>query len=188
MTPSRMNKEQLANEILTHYSQFIDYINKMSPEDFEFRLHKKWSAGQQLEHIVLCIEPLVKVCQLPKFLIVERFGKINRVNQSYPQLVTEYLKRLNDDGKASSQYLPKEINSDQKKFFIEKLKILVDKLISKLLEFEENELESFIIPHPILGKITMKEMFYNAIYHVKHHKMQISNNLKLKSSLKTSNA
>lgn len=33
-----------------------------------------------------------------------------------------------------------------------------------------DELDKYILPHPLLGKLTIREMMYFTIYHVEHHK------------------
>jgi len=42
-----------------------------------------------------------------------------------------------------------------------------------LENYTELELDSITIPHPLLGKLTIREMFYVMSYHPLHHKMQI---------------
>ena len=59
-----------------------------------------------------------------------------------------------------------------------KLQDAVDKQITRLSEkidrFSETELDQFILPHPLLGKLTLREMIYFTIYHVEHHHSQIN--------------
>ncbi len=43
-------------------------------------------------------------------------------------------------------------------------------LCSKLEKFDEIERDTYILPHPLLGKLTIREMLYFTIYHVAHHK------------------
>ena len=57
------------------------------------------------------------------------------------------------------------------------MSILIDKLISEIDVFTENELDTLSIPHPLLGSISLREMLYNAIYHVEHHQKIIKTNL-----------
>ena len=43
--------------------------------------------------------------------------------------------------------------------------------------FSEKQLDTFILPHPLLGKLTLREMLYFTIYHAEHHKKQTLKNL-----------
>ena len=172
-----MNKKEIINQLNINYNEFIDYINELSQDDFDYRFEGKWSAGNQLEHIVMCIAPLVQIFGMPKSLIEQNFGKIERPNKSYQELLEEYLQKLSEGCKAPTQYVPKNEKSTQRDQLIESLKSLVGNLNSKIDKFEDVELESLIIPHPLLGKVSLKEMLYNAIYHVKHHQNQAIKNL-----------
>jgi len=36
-------------------------------------------------------------------------------------------------------------------------------------KWKEPQLDQYIAPHPLLGKITLRELCYFTIYHTKHH-------------------
>ena len=172
-----MDKKEVINRLNKEYGDFTDYINGLSESDYKYRFEEKWSAKQQLEHIEMCVKPLVQVYGMPKPLIEQNFGKVDRPNKSYQELLDDYLKKLSEGGKAPNQYVPDDENITHKGQLVESLKSLIEKLNYRISEFEEAELESLMIPHPLLGKITLKEMLYNAIYHVQHHKNQAIENL-----------
>ena len=172
-----MKKEEIIKEINIQYSRFIDYLRGLNTDELEFRYQDKWSAREQLEHIVMCIKPIVQVFEMPKPFIKQNFGEEERKNRSYQELLDEYLQKLSAGGKAPIQYVSEKNSTNQKDQLVASLKSLVDKLTLKLGGFEEYELESLVIPHPLLGKITLKEMLYNVIYHVQHHKNQAIKNL-----------
>ena len=33
----------------------------------------------------------------------------------------------------------------------------------------EKQLDHFLLPHPLLGKITLREMLFFSAYHIQHH-------------------
>lgn len=174
-----MNKKEIINKITINYNEFIEYIKQLSQADYNLRYNGKWSAGEQLAHIVMCVKPLVHVYGLPKDILEQNFGKVDRQNKSYQAHVDDYLEKLNAGGKAPTQYIPVKEKEVQRDLLLESLKNKIETLNSKINQFEEAELESLAIPHPLLGKITLKEMLYNAIYHVHHHKIQAMNNIQM---------
>ena len=64
-----------------------------------------------------------------------------------------------------------------KERLIKQLNNTVDKLIDKLNQKSEEELDTIFIPHPLLGKITLRELYYFTIYHILHHHKKIEENL-----------
>lgn len=171
-------KREIINQINTQYSKFIKYLQDLDEEEFEFRHEEKWSAREQLEHIIMCIKPLVKVYGMQKKVIKENFGSTNLSNKSYQGVMDEYLEKLNTGGKAPQQYVPGNNKKEERNELIEMLTSLIEELNFNVNTCEETELETLLVPHPLLGKITLKEMLYNAIYHVQHHQAQIVECLK----------
>ena len=172
-----MNKKEIIILLDKEYGEFIKYIKGLSDGDYLFQPEEKWSAQQQLEHIVMCIKPLVQVFSLPQQIIDEKFGKTNRPSTSYPELLSEYAEKLATGGKAPLQYVPEKESKIKRNELLESLRLLINELMIKVDIFEEEDLETSLIPHPLLGKITLKEMLYNAIYHVEHHKNETIKNL-----------
>ena len=173
-----MNKQTLIEALSKNYHSFINYINSLTIEECSFSYQQKWTAGQQLEHIVLCIKPLVQVFSMDKPAIVQTFGVADRPGITYDALLTNYKEKFKEGGKAPERFVPEPVSPDQRELLSETLKKLTNELCSKIDSFTEQELDSLCIPHPLLGKLTLREMLYNAIYHVEHHHKQAQQNLR----------
>ncbi|MDH5368039.1 MAG: DinB family protein, partial [Cyclobacteriaceae bacterium] len=124
------------------------------------------------------VKPLREALMLPKFKLKLVFGKANRPSKTYGGLVKKYPDKLGGGGKASAKYYPKSINVSQKEALSIALIKNVKKLSDKINNFSEQELDFFILPHPLLGKVTLREMMYFTIYHVEHHIELTKRNLK----------
>jgi hypothetical protein len=77
--------------------------------------------------------------------------------------------KLQKGGRATGRFVPKEVVISQKPKLLLLLKDTIDKLYLQLTNFSEQDLDTIILPHPLLCKITLREMMYFTIYHVKHH-------------------
>lgn len=177
-----MNKQSIIDSLHQNYHSFVDYMNDLPDEEYTYRHQEKWTAGQQLEHIVLCIKPLVQVFSMDKPAIEQTFGSTEKPGgRSYEALMAEYKEKLGEGGKAPTRFVPKAAAPEQKEVLSGKLTKMIDDLGSKIQNFSEQELDTLFIPHPLLGNLTMREMLYNTIYHVEHHHEQAKQNLKNKS-------
>ena len=110
--------------------------------------------------------------------IKQNFGSTGRENRSYEALLNEYIEKSAGGGKAPAKYVPASNSINQRESLIENLEALVKELGLKIETFTEQELDSLQIPHPVLGDLTLREMLYNAIYHVEHHLAQVKSHLK----------
>jgi len=175
-----MTKEQLIAAITDDHQEFIGLMNGLSDEDFTAQpIPQKWSNGENLAHILQSTQPLNQALTLPKFQLKLMFGKSNRLSRSLDELVEKYRGKLAEGGKASGKYIPKQISIEERGELLSKLSKTIQKIGSKLSSFSEDELDKYILPHPLLGKLTLREMMYFTIYHVQHHQKIVERNLAL---------
>ncbi|HEX7906340.1 MAG TPA: DinB family protein [Chitinophagaceae bacterium] len=163
------NRNEIALQLDEKVSAFVNYIKTLSQDEFEATPNEKWSAGQNLDHMVKAIEPLQLPFQLPKFMLKLMFGKANRPSKTYDELVVKYKRKLAEGGKASGRFIPPVIAFENKDTLIQTYLLQKEKLIKKIRKQNETALDTYILPHPLLGKLTLREMLYFTIYHNQHH-------------------
>lgn len=154
------------NEEVDTFNQFILPMNK---EQFEATPGGKWSAGQNLDHLIRSIKPLQMAYGLPKLMLRILFGKTNRPSRTYDEVVTKYKNKLAAGGRASGPFVPPAILFKNKEALLKKYDEQKQKLIAKIEKQSEKELDEYILPHPLLGKVTLREMLYFTIHHNVHH-------------------
>lgn len=162
-------KPQLISALNEKIDAFNNYIESLSKEQFEETRNGKWSAGQNLDHLIRSIKPLQLAYRLPKFALLILFGKTNRPSRTYEEVVTKYKTKLTAGGKASGPFIPPFIGFEKKEALIRKYKHQKQKLIAKVERQAEIDLDTYILPHPLLGKVTLREMLFFTIHHNEHH-------------------
>lgn len=169
-----MNRHEIVNELIHQHSQFVNTVLSIPEEEASHSNNGKWSPAQQLDHIVRSVSPVRMAFSLPALALRIKFGTANRPSRSYDALVERYHEKLSAGGKASGPYLPSTMRSVSDN--AQKLLYLVQSLCRKIEGFHESQLDRFILPHPLLGKLTLREMLYFTLYHVQHHHAQIPRN------------
>ncbi len=172
-----MTKKEIIHQLTIKHSEIADLISSLNDTDFCYSSDSKWTAGQQLDHIILSVSPLAKALLLPRFILKRLFGKANRPSKDYDSLVKKYVSKLDAGGKAPTPFIPKTVESNQKKKLKSKSLKLVTKLCKQVDGFSEQQLDEYILPHPLLGKVTIREMLYFTIYHAEHHQKITLRNL-----------
>jgi hypothetical protein len=163
------DKPQIISALSEKVDAFNNYISLLNKEQFEAAPNGKWSAGQNLDHLIRSIKPLQLAYGLPKFALNILFGKTNRPSRTYEELVAKYKTKLAAGGKASGPFIPPIIRFEKKDELIEKYTEQKQRLISKVEKQSEIHLDKYILPHPLLGKLTLREMLYFTIHHNEHH-------------------
>lgn len=175
-----MNKQEIIDLLTEKYHSFIHYIHGLTAEELLFSNQQKWTAGQQLEHIVLCVKPIVQVFSLDPATIQQNFGATSRPGRSYGDVRNDYNQKLKEGGKAPENYVPAAVPANQIPVLSEKLEKMIASLCTKITAFTDENLDTLCIPHPLLGSLTLREMLYNVIDHVEHHHALTIQNLNYK--------
>lgn len=152
----------------------------MTPEQFEHSIPPEWSASGYLKHLLLSIKPLVRGLKVPPLALAGMFGKADRQSMSYAQLVETYQQRLNEGVRAEdfsdvtpqAFRIPAEV-TDEKAYLCG----LWDKANADLIEaldtWDEQQLDEYVLPHPAIGSITVREMLFFTVYHNHLHGQDI---------------
>ena len=146
-----------------------NYVMGLSQKDFEFAPPGKWNAGQQLDHLIRSIKPLNLAYALPVIILKLKFGLTNRPSKTFPALVEKYERKLTEGGRASGRFIPEQVPYEAKEKLCRLYAKEKNKLNDKVDRFEEEALDKYILPHPLLGKLTLREMLFFTIYHNGHH-------------------
>ncbi len=173
-----MDKTSLPNFLQNQHTAFLHAIRDLSDADFMVANNGKWTAGQQTEHIVRTLGPVASAFGLPAWALRLIFGKANRPSRTYEALVEKYQQKLVGGYQISSRFLPPPVPLEQRETLARQVEKQVKQLQRRLLGFSENQLDTLLLPHPLLGKLTLREMLYFAAYHVEHHHKQVQQNLK----------
>lgn len=168
-----MIKTELIRELQLRHQNFTDMLQTFDEQTFLFAPEGKWSAGRQLDHLVRSVAPVGLAFRLP-WLTRLVFGKANRPSRTYDSLVEKYKSKLAAGGKASGAFVPKTVAFQEREDLCQKLQREVKKLCSSVEKMPERRLETLLLPHPLLGKLTFREMLYFTIYHVQHHQASVA--------------
>ncbi|MEO1434181.1 MAG: DinB family protein [Bacteroidota bacterium] len=171
-----MQKNTLIADLVTRHQTFGEYIDGLSESAFEFHREGKWTPGQELEHILTSIRPLVNVLPNKEF-IASKFGKGDGQSGNYDSVVSRYQAKLAEGGAAFGQYLPEPVTWDRKAMMLGELNECTEQLKQILQDYSEAELDGLRLPHPLVGLFTIREMIYFTSYHVGHHQKNTINNL-----------
>jgi hypothetical protein len=165
-----MTRQELIDSLTLNHKEFVLYFRGLRDEDFTFSLNnEKWSAAQHADHILRSLSPVRMLFGLPKWMGRLFFKKANRPSKSYEDLIKKYLLSLERGGRASGRFVPEKVGAGSKAALAKRIEATVQKLCSAVSRYSEKELDRLVLPHPLLGRVTLREMLYFTIYHVRHH-------------------
>ncbi len=129
----------------------------------------RWTEGQTLDHLILSAKPLNLALRLPRLALKMRFGTTTKPSETLEKLAVRYEELLAAGGKASGQFLPPEVRLEDKSRLIDDLREQGRKLVDVTGEWDEADLDKYVLPHPLLGNLSIRDMLLFTYYHMAHH-------------------
>ncbi len=166
-----LSKEDIINKSRMTFTEFASSCSAISEADFFRQPATKWSIAQNITHLITSANMTRLAYRLPKFIVRLYTGKPNRASRSYDELVAKYKLKLEQGGRASGRFVAKPVKaSESKEKIMSRFNGAMDKLLGTMEKnWKDPELDNYLAPHPLLGKITLRELGYFTIYHTQHH-------------------
>jgi DinB superfamily len=142
-------------------------------DPFARRMPLKWSPAEHVEHLRLSARPLRLSFLIPK-LALRVFGAPPGVGRSYDEIVAAYQGRLARGARAMGPFIPRRLTAGADlDGLVSRFRAAQRGYASKLAAAEGPALDSTRLPHPILGRVSMREMAFFTLYHLRHHHAHI---------------
>ncbi len=170
-----MGKDDIADLLEDKYQTLISWLEQQDNEQWEVGPEDKWTTGQQALHLLQSIKPLNTALSLPKFLLKYKYGVTNREVRDFDAVVKRYQERLPEAKGftfkgSQSMKTPK---LQDKNYLITRLKVENKKLQHKVKKWKDKDLDNLILPHPLMGKMPVREIVMWSAYHVEYHTKQL---------------
>jgi len=152
-----LEKDEIIMQLANISGEMTRYCAGVEESLFFIQPAEKWSIAENIRHLITSANTTRLAFSLPRFLIRVYAAKYNLA--------------LAQGGKASGRYIPKRsAEPENKQKLLSKFSGAMDKLINSIQKnWNDPQLDKYIVPHPLLGKITLRELGYFTIFHTEHH-------------------
>lgn len=139
----------------------------------------KWSIAENVQHLIISTKITTLAYTLPLFIVRWVGGKPKRAPGTYDELLLKYRKALLNGATANKTYVPKplEIKYGKEKLLLNWAKISARFINALKYNTTEGKLDEYLARHPLLGKISLRELGYFTIFHTEHHLSTIKNRI-----------
>src|SRR3990172_9460800 len=170
------NRQQLIKTLEDANNEFHKTYSYLTLDEFYERDGSAWSASDIIRHLIKSVKPVADAMSLPKLVLWIGWGKAKRPSHQYHEIRQIYQKALSkgiNPGRFAPGY--EEIPATQAEAEKRRSKILAnwykisDRLLHVLKKWSEINLDKYRLPHPVLGKLTVREIIMFTIYHNLHH-------------------
>jgi uncharacterized damage-inducible protein DinB len=166
-------KDDITNEAKNSTQRAIEWFKAIPADQFFIRKGEVWSASDNVDHLIKAIKPIALALKMPRLGLQTMFGKAEHPSRAYDEICKIYVDEIVKGAQASGRFLPNQESpsqpEEQKKELLYQLNKASTSLISALEKWQDMELDQYQLPHPILGKITIREILFFTIYHTLRH-------------------
>ncbi|WP_034058158.1 DinB family protein [Lacinutrix jangbogonensis] len=166
-----MDKDTIVEQLETINNNLYEFLESQDQEKWETGPEKKWTTGQHALHLLQSIKTLNNALSLPKFILQLKFGKANRPVRDFETVTNRYKERLIEANGItfgpSKNIKPPRLK--EKNYLLDRIQTESKKLQYKTKKWKDNDLDTYILPHPLMGKIPVREIVMWTSYHVNHH-------------------
>jgi hypothetical protein len=151
-----------------------DYFASVPAEEFFNHPPAVWSPAENLAHLIKSVSPVATAMKLPKLFLFILFGTPKKSSRRFTQIKEEYRRELVKGARATGRYIPvveeRSVDFEQvKQGILRKWDETGKRVLDVLQGWNEERLDKYVLPHPILGKLTIREMLFFTLYHDVHH-------------------
>jgi len=168
-TKTISTKSDIIEALHSSFEDISTFLESVPNDIFHQRLNDKWSIAENLDHLILSNKSIPSVLKKNKLFFLT-FGFSFSGSENFETLKANYHLKLNQDGPPiRNAFLPKNTKEISKEKFQENWQKIGPKYAPRLAEWSEKDLDRFRLPHPLLGKLTFREMLFFTVFHNEHH-------------------
>ncbi|MEY8847734.1 DinB family protein [Psychroserpens sp. XS_ASV72] len=173
-----MDKEAIADLIEEKNNALLLWFSNQDNDKWTEGPEGKWTTGQHALHLLQSIVPLNNALSMPKIVLRFKFGKANRDVRNYDKVVQRYQERLKKA--AGTTFGPSQNMKvpplSEKQYLMDRLQVEAKKLQYKTKKISDKNLDSLILPHPLMGKMPIREILMWTAHHIEHHTKTLEDN------------
>ena len=142
------------------------FFQQLDEAAFAAEREGRWSFAQNLDHLVRSVTPVARALRLPKMALRFLFGKAD-ASATYQEIHDRYKAELRAGAEAPKAFVTTRLESQS--VLLNRWASAARSLDTALDKWNEEQLDRLRLPHPILGKISVREMLYFTDLHARHH-------------------
>lgn len=173
-----MTKEAIVKLLEEKHQLLFDWLENQPEENWVKGPDGKWTTGQQVLHLATSLEMLNKGLSYPKFILKSKFGVRNRDLRDYKTVSANYFSKLKISQEIATKFnstLKTPAISERKKL-INTLKKEQQKLQRTTLKWKDKDLDRYLLPHPLMGRMPVREIIMWTACHTEDHTKTLKEN------------
>lgn len=166
------NRREIVEALKSTHEDGVEYWSQFETTTFFAVMGSHWSPAEHVRHLTRSMSPLLSVLRVPRVALRMAFGPATTPSRSFEQIAGCYGQALARGGTAG-RYTPSpehESGDDARRNAIMDHHSETLRGVTQGMErWTETQLDAHRLPHPLMGKLTVREMMLFTLLHNRHH-------------------
>ena len=172
---SPSSREEILRALADVEAEVAAFFASLSADELVLRVGDAWTPAEHLAHLNVSVGAVARGVGMPRALLLLRFGPSFAASRPYEAIRETYRATLAGGGRASGVFVPPRQEPSGEEIERHRAELLARwsranaRLRDALAGWGERSLDRIRLPHPLLGKLTTREMLFFTLYHNQHH-------------------
>jgi DinB superfamily len=155
------------------HRESVAYWATFSDAEFFAPIGTAWSPAENVRHLSKSMRAVQQGMRLPPIVVNLIFGTTDEPARDYETIRTIYRERL-AKGATAGRFAPtpKPAGADpatERRRIMRAHEASVEALTARVAKWSEANMNYHVLPHPLLGPLSVREMLFFTVYHNTHH-------------------
>lgn len=166
-------KQEIATALAAEVTAVHNFFAAIAVDQFFAAPAGVWTPADNLVHLIKSAAPVAMALNLPKTALRIRFGWVGHETRPLAQVRHIYVhEALANGGRAGGPFVPEvsgEATAVHQANILAKWQEKGAALLNAVEKWSDKALDSYLLLHPLLGKMTVREILFFTLYHNLHH-------------------
>ncbi len=166
------NRRQIIEALEAAHESAVDFWSDFSTPEFFAPIGAHWSPSEHVRHLTRSMTPLLPALRMPRSALRLLFGPVTVPSRSYDDIEAAYMLALATGGTAG-RYTPTPeratLDSARRNAIMDAHSETLRGMTQALERWSEAQIDAYRLPHPLLGRLTVREMMLFTLLHNQHH-------------------
>lgn len=159
----------------------LAFWRDFEPDRFWSRHGGAWSPADNVRHLMMSTAPVARALRLPRLVLRVMFGAAPEPARTWHAFRAAYLDGLGR-GASAGRFAPPPVATPAdpaagQRQLIGECETTVRALGRAIEPWGEEDLDRLRLPHPVLGRLPLREMLMFTLFHFEHHRDRVAERL-----------
>lgn len=173
MTPDDpFERSEIITALTSVEEDVHEFFSGLTAEELALREGEFWTAAEHLKHLNTAVSAVARGFSISPWLLRLRFGRPGHPSRRYDEVRSAYQALLAGGAGATAEFVPERTDGPspaERDANLQRWRRVNARLRTGLTRWSERKLDRVALPHPLLGKLTAREMLLFTLYHNQHH-------------------